>query len=308
MQDIVIMGSGPAGLTAAIYLARSNCKPLVIEGMTPGGQLTTTTEIGNFPGFADSITGPDLMAAMKQQAEKYGAVSRLAEVEAVDLSAPPFRLTLPGGETIETRVLIVATGASARYLDLPSCRALIGRGVSGCATCDGMFYRGVPVAVVGGGDSAIEEALFLTKFASRVFLIHRRDKLRASAFMAGQAMQHDKIEILWNAVVEEVLDAGKGVVAGAVLRDVTTDQRRELAIDGLFMGIGHTPCTGLFKGQLDLDPEGYILTQSTRTSKPGVFAAGDVQDPVYRQAITAAGSGCIAALEAEKYLQRHPAA
>ena len=303
MEKIVILGSGAAGLAAAIYTARASLSPLVVEGLQPGGQLTTTTEVENYPGFPEGIDGTLLMEQMKQQAGKFGARYTLGPVASAAFRSRPFRVTLDGGEVLEAESVIVATGATAKYLGLESERKLIGRGVSGCATCDGAFYRNVPVAVVGGGDSAAEESLFLTRFASRVYLIHRRDRLRASKIMADRVLKHPKIEPVWNTVIEEVRDVAKNEVTGLRLKDVKTGGLRELEVKALFAAIGHQPNTEAFRGQLDLDEKGYIVTRSTRTNIEGVFAAGDVQDSVYRQAITAAGSGCMAALEAQRYLE-----
>ena len=303
-RDVVIIGSGPAGLTAALYTARANLKPLVIEGLSAGGQLMMTTMVENWPGYRDGIMGPELIGELRAQALRFGAEVMVGDVKAVDLSTRPFVLTTSEGE-ITARALIVATGASARLLGLESEAKLMGHGVTTCATCDGYFYRGRPVAVVGGGDSAVEEALFLTKFATKVTLIHRRDKLRASKIMQDKALAHPKIEVLWNTVVEEVLDVAKGEVTGLRLRDVVSGRTSTLAVDGLFVAIGHTPNTSLFVGQLDMDENGYLIThKGSHTNVPGVFAAGDVQDHVYRQAITAAGSGCMAAIDAERYLER----
>ncbi len=303
MRDVTIIGSGPAGLTAAVYAARANLKPLVIEGLEAGGQLMLTTAVENFPGFADGIMGPDLMAAMRTQAERFGAEIVRGHVSAVDTSVRPFRITM-GDETVETKTLIIATGASAKLLGLPSERQLMGHGVSTCATCDGFFFRGKPIAVVGGGDSALEEANFLTRFASQVTLIHRRDSLRASKIMQDKAMANPKIVFEWNAEVMRVLDPEAGVVSGIVVRNTQTGLEKTIPVDGVFVAIGHTPNTALFKGQLDMDETGYLITHhGSRTSVEGVFACGDVQDHVYRQAITAAGSGCMAALDAERYLE-----
>ena len=303
MRDVIIIGSGPAGLTAALYAARANLKPLVVEGLESGGQLMLTTAVENFPGFRDGIMGPELMAEMRAQAERFGAEILAGDVTSVELGASPFVVRL-GEQAHQTRSLIISTGASARLLGLPSERALMGHGVSTCATCDGYFFRGKPIAVVGGGDSAMEEAVFLTKFASQVTVLHRRDRLRASKIMQDKAFSNPKIKFEWNTELAEVKDVDRGVVTGAVLRDRETGATRELQVDGVFIAIGHTPNTGLFEGQVELDANGYIVAGTgTRTSVPGVFACGDVQDHVYRQAITAAGTGCMAAIDAERYLE-----
>jgi thioredoxin reductase (NADPH) len=303
LRNVTIIGSGPAGLTAALYTARANLKPLVIEGLEAGGQLMMTTAVDNFPGFQDGIMGPDLMAAMRTQAERFGAELRQGNVSKVDLAHRPFVLTTDAG-VIRTRALIVATGASAKLMGLPAERALMGHGVSTCATCDGFFFRGKPIAVIGGGDSAIEEATFLTRFASQVTVIHRRDTLRASKIMQDKAFANPKIVFEWDSEVVDVRDPDKGVVSSVVVQNLKTGATTELDVEGLFVAIGHTPNTALFKHQLEMDDAGYLKTlEGAKTSLPGVFACGDVQDHVYRQAITAAGSGCMAAIDAERYLE-----
>jgi thioredoxin reductase (NADPH) len=305
-RNVVIIGSGPAGLTAALYAARANLKPLLIEGLEAGGQLMLTTMVENFPGFRDGIMGPELMADMRAQAERFGTEIVQGNVSKIEVNRCPIKIDV-SDQIVYTESLIIATGASARLLGLPSERTLLGHGVSTCATCDGFFFRGKPIAVVGGGDSAMEEAIFLTKFASKVTVVHRRDTLRASKIMQDKAFANPKIEFAWNSEVEDILDVKKGAVTAMVLRDSVTGERTELPVEGVFVAIGHTPNTALFKGQLELDENGYIVTHhGTRTSIPGVFAAGDVQDHIYRQAITAAGTGCMAAIDAEHYLDRVP--
>jgi thioredoxin reductase (NADPH) len=305
-RQVLIIGSGPAGLTAAIYAARANLAPLVIEGYEAGGQLMLTSLVENWPGYRDGVMGPALMEELRLQAARFGAEIVQGQVSAVDVGRRPFAVRTAEAE-YAADALIVATGASARWLGLPSEKALVGRGVSSCATCDGAFFKDQPIAVVGGGDTALEEALFLTRFASEVTVVHRRDKLRASKIMQDKAHANPKIRFAWNSVVEEIADAAKGEVTGITLRSLTTGERAELPVHGVFVAIGHTPNTGLFANQLEMNPSGYILTHAgTRTSVPGVFAAGDVQDHVYRQAITAAGTGCMAAMDAEKYLEGVP--
>lgn len=303
MENVIILGSGPAAFTAAIYTARANLGPVLVEGNQPGGQLTTTTDIENFPGFPEGMDGFALMDAMRRQAERFGTRFVSGMAERCALAAPALSVTLDNGETLQTRTLIIATGASAKYLGLPSEQALLGRGVSACATCDGAFYKNVPVVVVGGGDTAMEEAVYLTRFASKVTLIHRRDQFRASKIMAERVRQHPKIEVAWNSVVAEVLDPAQGKVTGVRLRDVKTQAVRTLPCEGYFSAIGHQPNTAFLGGQLPVNDHGYLVTTHTRTPIPGVYAAGDVQDAVYRQAVTAAGSGCMAAIEAERYLE-----
>lgn len=303
VRNVVIMGSGCAGHTAALYTARANLKPLVLEGHEPGGQLSLTTLVENFPGFPEGIQGPELIANMRRQAERFGAEYKLAHVNKADLSTSPITLQI-GKDTVHTRTLIIASGASARWLGLPSEQALIGHGVSSCATCDGFFFSGKDIAVIGGGDSAMEEALFLTRFATKVNLIHRRDQFRASKIMVERAQKHPKIEMVTNAVVDEVLDPTKKEVTALKLRDVRDSKTWELPVSAMFLGIGHIPNAKMFEGQLDTDQDGYLKTTNyVFTKVPGVFACGDVQDRRYRQAITAAGSGCMAALEVEKFLE-----
>ena len=302
MENVVIIGAGAAGLTAAIYTARANLSPIVIEGMQPGGQLTTTSDVENYPGFPDGIDGTMLMADMRAQAERFGTRYVFGEVVEADLTNSIHRLTLTDGEVLETKTVIIATGATAKYLGLPSEEAYLGKGVSACATCDGAFYKDVPVVVVGGGDTACEEAIFLTRFASKVTMIHRRDVFRASKIMAQRAIDHDKIDIAWNTVVEEVL-GDEGGVTGVRIRNTETDEVKELDCKGYFSAIGHKPNTEVFGTTLKTDEVGYLVADGVKTSLPGVYAAGDVADRIYRQAVTAAGTGCAAALEAERYLE-----
>ena len=305
IHNVVIIGSGCAGHTAALYTARANLKPLVLEGHEPGGQLSLTTLVENFPGFPEGIQGPELIENMRKQAGRFGAQYQLGHVVSVDLSQRPFTVDV-GKETIQARTLIVASGASARWLGLPSEQALIGHGVSSCATCDGFFFSGKEIAVIGGGDSAMEEALFLTRFATKVTLIHRRDQFRASKIMLDRAQQNQKIQFLTNTVVEDVYDPATREVTALKLRNLKTDKVHDFATSAMFLGIGHIPNAKMFEGQLDTDPDGYLVTSNyVFTRVPGVYACGDVQDRRYRQAITAAGTGCMAALEAERFLEEH---
>ena len=306
MRNVIIIGSGPAGLTAALYTARANLQPLVIEGIEAGGQLMLTTMVENFPGYREGIMGPDLMAEMRAQAEKFGATLVQSHVTAVELCSQPIKVRTDETE-YQGRTLIIATGASARLLGLPSERTLMGHGVSTCATCDGYFFRGQEIAVVGGGDTAMEEAIYLTRFATKVTVVHRRDTLRASKIMQDKANANPKIAWRLNSEVDEIREVGRNEVSAMVLRDVKTGERSEVPVSGVFVAIGHTPNTALFKGQLEMDANGYLITHDgAKTSVPGVFACGDVQDHIYRQAITAAGSGCMAAIDAERYLEGVP--
>jgi len=301
-EKVLIIGSGPAGLTAAIYAARADLEPLMIEGMERGGQLMITTDVENFPGFPDGVMGPDLMEQMRKQAERFGTRIISSDVTAVDFSKRPFTVNVDSDE-YTAHSIIISTGASARWLGVEGEERLRGFGVSACATCDGFFFRDKELLVIGGGDTALEEALFLTKFASKVTVVHRRDEFRASPIMADRVLDHPKIDVLWDTVVDEIL--GDDLVAGARLRNVKTNELTDFAAEGVFVAIGHTPNTKVFDGHLDLDSDGYLLTEpgTTRTSVEGVFAAGDVTDKVYRQAVTAAGMGCQAALDAQHWLQ-----
>ncbi len=305
-QRVVIIGSGPAGYTAALYAARANLAPIVYEGLEPGGQLTTTTDVENYPGYVDGVLGPAMMEDFKAQAVRFGAETRYGSVTHVNLSERPFRIVIDEAKGVLADTLIIATGASARYLGLENEKRLLGRGVSACATCDGAFFRDVELAIVGGGDTAMEEALFLTRFASKIWLVHRRDELRASKIMQQRVKEHGKIEIIWNTIVTDVLGAEE--VTGVRLRDVKSQAERDLSVRGFFVAIGHTPNTDLFTSWLDMDSQGYIQTLpgSTRTKIQGVFACGDAQDHVYRQAVTAAGTGCMAAIDAERFLASGP--
>ncbi|MEK7352207.1 MAG: thioredoxin-disulfide reductase [Nitrospirota bacterium] len=302
MRNVIIIGSGPAGLTAAVYAARANLSPLLIEGWQSGGQLTTTTEVENYPGFAKGIMGPELMKEMRSQAERFGTEFLTGDVTTVDLKQRPFTITVDTEQTIHAKTVIIATGASAIQIGVKNEARLTGHGVSTCATCDGFFFKGKELIVVGGGDSAMEEATFLTKFASKVSIVHRRDKLRASKIMQDRAVKNEKITFAWNSVVDDIL--GHDVVTGARLKNLVTGKTTDLPCAGVFVAIGHRPNTTLFVGQLEMDAKGYLITNhGTTTSIPGVFAAGDVQDSVYRQAVTAAGSGCMAAIDAEHFLE-----
>ena len=305
-KKVIIIGSGPAGLTAAVYAARANLEPLVFEGSQPGGQLTITTDVENFPGFPDGIMGPELMDHMRKQAVRFGATCEYKTVTKTDFSNNPFKIWVNDDEyTADT--IIISTGASARLLGLDSEKELMGYGVSACATCDGFFFKEKEVLVVGGGDSAAEEAIFLTKFASKVTIVHRRDEFRASKIMVDRVLNNEKIDIMWNSAVEDIHGAKDTGVTGAKIKDTISGDLRDVSCDGIFMAIGHVPNTNIFKGQIDLDENGYITTKpdTTNTNVSGVFACGDVQDQVYRQAITAAGTGCMSAIDAERWLEEH---
>ena len=304
MENVVIIGAGAAGLTAAIYTARANLSPLVIEGMQPGGQLTTTSDVENYPGFPHGIDGTKLMDDMREQAERFGTKCKFGEVTNVMFESSPFTIELNGEEVIKSKTVIIATGATAKYLGIESEQRLIGRGVSACATCDGAFYRNVPVVVVGGGDTACEEAIFLTKFASKVTIIHRRDEFRASKIMADRVFKNEKIDVQWNCVVDEVLDDEMGVI-GVKIKNTLTNEISEIECKGYFSAIGHKPNTDIFLKYLETDDVGYLIADGVKTSIPGIYAAGDVADKIYRQAVTAAGTGCAAALEAERFIENN---
>lgn len=305
MESVTIIGTGPAGLTAAIYSARANLKPLCIEGEQPGGQLTITSEVENYPGFAEAVMGPELMTAFREQATRFGTRFATGNIQKLDLSKRPFKITLDGGKEVLTQTLILATGASAKWVGLPSEKKFMGKGVSACATCDGFFFRNMDIAVVGGGDTAMEEATFLTRFAKSVTVIHRRDKLRASKIMQEKAFKNPKIKFIWDTEVLEI--NGTHSVESLRLRSLKTGEESQLAVHGFFVAIGHEPNTKFLREQIKCDETGYILVEpgTTRTNVPGVFAAGDVADKTYRQAVTAAGTGCMAAIDAERFLEGH---
>jgi len=303
VREVIVIGSGPAGDTAALYTGRAEMKPLVIQGFPPGGQLTITTDVENYPGFPDGIMGPEMVELFKKQAERFGAEYLAGQVSSVDFSKRPFKLTVDDGSDYYAKAVIIATGATAKFLGLESEDKLMGRGVSACATCDGFFFKDEELVVIGGGDTAMEEATFLTKFASKVHVVHRRDELRASKIMQDRAFANPKIDFIWNSTVDEVLGVEEGQVKGVKLRNLLSDEITEMPVGGLFIAIGHKPNTELFEGILDLNETGYIITHDgTKTNIPGVFAAGDAQDWTYRQAVTAAGTGCMAAIDAERFL------
>jgi thioredoxin reductase (NADPH) len=306
VNNVIIIGSGCAGLTAAIYAGRANLNPLVIDGYEPGGQLSLTTMVENFPGFPDGILGPDLIENMRKQAQRFGTEFKSGAITGVDFSMRPFKIST-ADETFETRALIIASGATARMIGLESEKKLVGHGVSTCATCDGYFFRGKDIAVVGGGDSAMEEANFLSKFASKVHLLHRRTEFRASKIMVDRARANEKIQFVTPVVVEDISDVSRGGVEFLTMRNTETNEVTKLEVEGVFIAIGHEPNTKVFRGKLDMDENGYLITRGTETKVPGVFAAGDVQDHHYRQAVTASGSGCMAAMDAEKFLDAHKA-